>query len=240
MARTAFCFAEWSEAARVGLRSNTSHVRSELSILAARVKAVSMAGAQVRIIPGVIGTDASGFPEVMRGEETETMGIIGEQRGAALVCLPGTHSKWLQLQDGTIRSFSTCMTGDVFAAIKHHTILAHNIGPDAPVVEEAFLRGVRRSADPGGLLHHIFSVRTLTLTGDLAQEESGSYLSGLLIGHEVRTMMCSEDHVHLVGAAALCSLYAQAIVACGGTFTLEDEDAAARGLATIGRSLTWT
>ena len=207
--------------------------------LAAQVKAVPFTGAQVRIVPGVRGVDALGFPEVMRGEETEAMGIVKVQHGDALVCLPGTHSKWLKLLDGEILSFSTCMTGDVFAAVQQHTILKHNIRPDAAFTEAAFFRGIVRSADPGGLLHHLFSVRTLTLTGDLAQEACASYLSGLLIGHEVRTMTAQGEHVHLVGAPSLCALYGQVIVACGGTFTLEDADAAARGLATIGRSLRW-
>lgn len=207
--------------------------------IAGRVKVIPFEGAQVGIIPGVMGSDVSGFPEVMRGEETETMGIREEGREAALVCLPGTHSKWVQMRKGVICNFSTCMTGDVFAALQQHTILARNVRLDAPYAHAAYLRGVDRSKDPGGLLHHMFSVRTLSLTGDLEQEDAASYLSGLLIGHEVRTMISPEEHVHLVGAIPLCKLYAQAIGACGGSFTLEDEDAAARGLAAIGRSLTW-
>jgi 2-dehydro-3-deoxygalactonokinase len=99
---------------------------------------------------------------------------------------------------------------------------------------------VARSADSGGLLHHLFGVRTLPLMGQLMEESSASYLSGLLIGHEVRATMPGGGRVLLVGAAHLCSLYAQAIAACGGESRVEDEDAAALGLAAIGRRLQWT
>jgi 2-dehydro-3-deoxygalactonokinase len=206
---------------------------------AASVTRVPFDGAEVLLIPGVIGADSYGVPEVMRGEETEAMGILDACEDTCLVCLPGTHSKWINLRDRTIESFITCMTGEVFAALRKCTILARIMTPDITVDNVAFIRGVGRSADTGGLLHHLFSVRTLALMNELEEEASASYLSGLLIGHEVRAAMPSGSHVHLVGAAQLCTLYTQAISACGGSSTLEDEDAAARGLAAIARRLSW-
>ena len=74
----------------------------------------------------------------------------------------------------------------------------------------------------------------------LKEEASASYLSGLLIGHEVRSVMPPGGCVHLIGAAQLTSLYTQAIEACGGCSTVDDEDAAALGLAAIGRRLSWS
>jgi 2-dehydro-3-deoxygalactonokinase len=208
--------------------------------LANAVVKVPFTGAEVLLIPGVIGADSYGIPEVMRGEETEAMGMLGTCGRDGLVCLPGTHSKWIQLSEGIITSFITCMTGDVFSALRKCTILARIMTSDATVDSEAFLRGIVRSADAGGLLHHLFSVRTLALTDQLKEETSAPYLSGLLIGHEVRAAMPPGAHVHLVGATHLCSLYSQAIQACGGSFTIEEEDAAARGLAAIGRRISWT
>jgi 2-dehydro-3-deoxygalactonokinase len=197
-------------------------------------------GAEVLLIPGVIGEDSYGVPEVMRGEETEAMGVLDVCDGAGLVCFPGTHSKWIHLSDRTIASFITCMTGEVFAVLRKCTILARIMISDAVVDKAAFLRGVTRSADNGGLLHHIFSVRTLALMDQLKEEAAESYLSGLLIGHEVRAVMPSGAHVDLVGATHLCALYTWAIEACGGSSTVEDQDAAARGLAAIARRLSWT
>ncbi len=207
--------------------------------LAGSVVELPFSGAEVLLIPGVVGKDPCGVPEVMRGEETEAMGMVDSYHGGALVCLPGTHSKWIHLDDRTIVRFNTFMTGEVFGTLRKCTILARMMTSDTTVDNAAFLRGVNRSADDGGLLHHLFSVRTLALMDELKEEASASYLSGLLIGHEVRAAMLSGAHVHLIGAAELCSLYALAIEACGGTSTLEDQDAAARGLAAIARRLSW-
>jgi 2-dehydro-3-deoxygalactonokinase len=207
--------------------------------LAKAVVRISFAGAEAMLIPGVMGTDINDIPEVMRGEETEAMGIVDDCDGCGLVCLPGTHTKWIELRDRSIVSFLTCMMGDAFAALRKHTILTKLMSSEAAIEEATFLRGVARSGDAGGLLHHLFSVRTLALTGALTEDTTVSYLSGLLIGHEVRAVMPAGAHIHLVGALQLCKLYQQAIAACGGTSTLEDEDAAARGLAAIGRRLDW-
>lgn len=211
-----------------------------ISDLANSVTEVPFAGAEVRLVPGVAGSDSEGVPEVMRGEETEAMGILDECGGDGLVCFPGTHSKWIYLSDRKIASFITCMTGELYGALRESTILERTMTADVAVDCAAFHRGVARSEDSSGLLHHLFGVRTLTLMGELKEEASASYLSGLLIGHEVRAAMPDAALVHLVGAAALCSLYAQAIKACGGYATMEDEDSAARGLAAIGRRLAWT
>jgi 2-dehydro-3-deoxygalactonokinase len=208
--------------------------------LAHAVVQVPFSGANVLLVPGVIGPDAAGVPELMRGEETAAMGMLDAFNGAGLVCFPGTHSKWIQLSDRKIVTFTTCMTGEIYSALRKCTILERTMTSNAPVDEIAFHDGVARSADPGGLLHHLFGVRTLALMGQLREEASASYLSGLLLGHEVRATMPQGSRVHLVGAAHLCNLYAQAIEACGGGATVEDEDAAALGLAAIGRRLQWT
>ena len=110
---------------------------------------------------------------------------------------------------------------------------------DAPPDPEAFRRGVLRSADTGGLLHHLFGVRTLGLFTRLAEAAAATYLSGLLIGHEVRAAAPASP-VLLIGAGPLCDLYVQAIALCGGTATLAAADAAARGLALIGEQAEWT
>jgi 2-dehydro-3-deoxygalactonokinase len=211
-----------------------------ISDLADGVIQVPFAGATVRLVPGVIGPDAAGVPELMRGEETAAMGMLDTCGGAGLMCFPGTHSKWIQLCNHRLVSFTTYMTGEIYGALRKCTILERTMTTGTAIENTAFQDGVARSADCGGLLHHLFGVRTLALMGQLKEEVSASYLSGLLIGHEVRAAMPSAGLVHLVGAAPLCGLYAQAIQACGGSATIEVEDAAARGLAAIGRRLHWT
>ena len=211
-----------------------------ISDLANAVVRVPFSAAEVWLVPGVIGPDAAGVPELMRGEETAAMGMLDACGGEGLVCFPGTHSKWIELRERKISCFTTSMTGEVYSALRESTILGRMMTSSSAVQKSAFLEGVARSADTGGLLHHLFGVRTLALMGQLREEESASYLSGLLIGHEVRAAMPDQRVVHLVGAAMLCGLYAQAIEACAGEAKVEHEDAAALGLAAIGRRLSWT
>lgn len=208
--------------------------------LAASLVRVPFFGAKVLLVPGVMGPAAANVPELMRGEETAAMGILDVGAGAGLVCFPGTHSKWIELSDRGIVSFTTSMTGDVYSALCKCTILERTMTNGTATDEAAFRDGVLRSADSGGLLHHLFGVRTRVLMGQLREEASASYLSGLLIGHEVRATMPHGARVVLVGAAQLCSLYVQAIEACGGEAVLAEEDAAALGLGAIGRRLGWT
>jgi 2-dehydro-3-deoxygalactonokinase len=206
--------------------------------LAGAVATVAFVGAELRLVPGVATVDAQGVPDVMRGEETKIVGVLDALGGSGLVCLPGTHAKWVRLQDRRIAGFTTHMTGEVFGALREHTILGRMMR-DAPLDSAAFDRGVARSADPGGLLHHLFGVRALGLMGSLTEDAAPSYLSGLLIGSEVRSALTPGASVHLIGAEQLSARYARAIAACGGTVRLEDEDAAARGLAAIAHSLDW-
>jgi len=98
---------------------------------------------------------------------------------------------------------------------------------------------VERSCDPGGLLHHLFGIRTLGLFDRLSPGAAPSFLSGLLIGHEIRSAG-SGLTVTLIGAGPLCALYAAAIGQLGGRAVLAEADAAARGLAMIGEHAAWT
>ncbi len=203
--------------------------------IAASVCAVPFEDAQIFIVPGLSAQDASGTPEVMRGEETQIIGAGAE----GLVCLPGSHAKWVRVADGRITGFETYLSGEAFAAIRSGTILGRMM-VDGPPVEAAFDEGLARSDSPGHLLHHLFGVRSLGLFGQLHDSASASYLSGLLIGHEIRAALQPGDHVTLLGAPALCALYARAIGLCGGIAAIGPADCAAAGLARIGESIAWT
>jgi 2-dehydro-3-deoxygalactonokinase len=195
--------------------------------------------AQVKLVPGLSGTDETGVAEVMRGEETQLAGVMASVGQDGLVCLPGTHSKWARIEGGRVVRFATHLTGEAFAALRGHTILGRMMR-DGASGGDGFARGLARSAEPGGLLHHLFGVRALGLAGRLADEDAGSYLSGLLIGHEVRAALSPEVDVHLVGAPELARLYAEAIASCGGRSVTHDADAAARGLYLIAETARWS
>ena len=191
---------------------------------------------QTLLVPGLTDADEADTPEVMRGEETQ---IVGANIDEGLACLPGSHSKWARVAGGRIMAFRTYLSGEAFAALKSGTILGRMM-QDGPTDLAAFDQGLARAADTGHLLHHLFGVRTLGLFRRLPDAASASYLSGLLIGHEVRAACPRDTNVHLIGAPALCALYARAITAAGATPIIEDSDAAAAGLARIGHTAPWT
>ncbi len=207
--------------------------------IAAGLVALACEGVEIRLVPGLAGADAAGTPEVMRGEETQILGALAGIAGPALACLPGSHGKWVRVDAGRILGFETYLSGEAFSAFRAHTILSR-LMRDAPTDLASFDRGVARAGEPGHLLHHLFGVRTLGLNGRLGAETAASYLSGLLIGHEVRAALPSAGaEVHLIGAAGLSELYARAIAAAGSHATVHGEDAAERGLARLGREVGW-
>jgi 2-dehydro-3-deoxygalactonokinase len=224
--------------------SGTVACPAGLTDLAGALSTVPFGEAAVRIVPGVAGADDAGIPEIMRGEETQ---IIGAGLGTGVACLPGSHSKWARVADGRIAGFTTYLSGETFAAIRDHTILARQIHADdghrrdvPPCDAPAFDAGVARSAEPGGLLHHLFGVRSLGLAGLMADGEAALYLSGLVIGHEVRAALSPGETVWVIGSPSLSALYTRAITACGGTARLADADAAALGLGMIAGRATWS
>ena len=204
--------------------------------LAAALAPVPFDGARVLLVPGLSVPDDP--PEVMRGEETQIVGALPAIGRDGLACLPGSHSKWARISGGGITGFTTHLTGEAFAALRDHTILSRMVQPGAAPDPDSFDQGVARSAQPGGLLHHLFGVRTLGLFDRLPSPES--YLSGVLIGHEVRAAAPAGQTTHLIGEAMLCALYARAIAHCGGSAVIVTEDAAAAGLALIGERAAWT
>lgn len=167
----------------------------------------------VAIVPGLLLDDADA-PDVIRGEEVEVFGALSRLgRSEGLFVLPGTHSKWVRVEDGRITRFSTYMTGEVFAALKGHTILGRMMQGEAHS-EEGFRRGVAAARDltdgGGALLARLFCVRTLGLTGRLQEKDSADFLSGLLIGAELQHATRGHEPFTLVASAALTERYAAA------------------------------
>jgi 2-dehydro-3-deoxygalactonokinase len=205
--------------------------------LSAQLVPVAFEGAAIRLVPGVSASDGAGTPEFIRGEEAQIFGTDVED---GVLCLPGSHSKWVRVAQRRIVTFTTFLTGEAFSALRAHTILAKSIA-DRPIAPAAFDAGVARSSEPGGLLHHLFGVRSLALTGRLDEQTAGSYLSGLLVGHEVRHAPVERDStIHVVGAGDLTELYARAIQSCGGRSRRWSDETAALGLNRIAERALWT
>ncbi len=208
--------------------------------VAAALVEVEFDWAQVKLVPGLATADDAGVAEVMRGEETQVFGMLRVMGGSGLACLPGTHSKWVRVEAERITGFTTHMTGEAFGALRGHTILGRMMR-EGPADGAPFDAGVRRSADAGGLLHHIFGARAQVLAGRLAETDAAAYLSGILIGHDVRAAMAGQQGavVQVIGSADLTALYARAIAAAGGFPERHDGEAAARGLALVAEHAAW-
>jgi 2-dehydro-3-deoxygalactonokinase len=189
------------------------------------------------LAPGLSSRDADGVPDAMRGEETQILGVLDELPHAAWICLPGTHSKWVEIRGGKIARFRTHMTGEVFAVMKAHSILGRMV-PDAALDAHWFDAGVQRARAAGGLLHHLFGVRARGLFGELPDAGASSYLSGILIGHELLSIPDSaQGGVYLLGSPELEQLYRRALEQLGRPSVALDPDAAVRGLVRLARSL---
>lgn len=163
------------------------------------------------IVPGV--SQHGRHPlDVMRGEEVQIVGALA--RGAmpcdALVCLPGTHAKWAQVAAGRIVRFHTWMTGEIFALLRHHSILAPQLESEAQP-GPGFAAGVVASADDDPL-GQLFQIRAASAL-DSPLPDAPSFASGLLIGAEVRaaTALMPGEVPFLIGRPDLCGLYAAAI-----------------------------
>ncbi len=170
-------------------------------------------GLDVHIVPGLRNPHG---PDVMRGEETQLIGALALQPALATQStwlLPGTHSKWVSVRDGAVIDFCTLMTGELFALLQQHSILGSG-SSDAAVEPDAFARGVIAARDSGsaGAFSRLFSARALMLDGALAPASVPEYLSGLLIGEELRASLAThrfglETSLQLIGDATLCARY---------------------------------
>ncbi|TWT19165.1 2-dehydro-3-deoxygalactonokinase [Luteimonas marina] len=199
-------------------------------------------GRELWIVPGLRDTASDTVPDVMRGEETQLAALLDAlPAGVHQACLPGTHSKWATIRDGRIERIHTAMTGELYAVLRRHSILGALMPEDDSRFDAyAFEAGLRRSAEPGGLPHHLFGVRTTGLSGQFADSALPSYLSGLLIGHELQAALPSADgprpaQVHLVGSERLLAAYAHALTALDIGVQRHSEDLAARGLQALWR-----
>jgi 2-dehydro-3-deoxygalactonokinase len=175
-------------------------------------------GHPMRVVPGLSARE-DGRPDVMRGEECQLYGLWLKTRANRLCVLPGTHSKWAEIRDGGFAGFHTYMTGELFAQLSASGTIAQLMRPDAPHDDAAFRRGlaVSEGASAGGLLNRLFSVRSLGLFGELPGEALASYLSGLLIGAELRdaTAGLSTGTVAVIGSSRMTALYVSALEAIG-------------------------
>jgi 2-dehydro-3-deoxygalactonokinase len=178
----------------------------------------------------------NGMPDVMRSEETQVFGSL--DLGVSHFVTPGTHSKWITTKGDRLVRYATYVTGEVFAALKNHTILGRMM-KDAPDDDEAFAMGVRAALDdPAGFLHRIFSARSLALFGEIAPEAISSYLSGQVIGTEVAHAIHDnprDAEYAVLASPGIGGRYVKAVEIAGLKVRYGDPQAIVKGLTIIAR-----
>ena len=195
------------------------------------------------IVPGLSHEPAGGAPDVIRGEEVQVFGALRRAGiDSGLFVLPGTHSKWAAVEGGRIVRFHTFMTGEIYGCLRRHSILGRLMPDDESETEPdlaAFDRGAAVALEGGAPLNALFSARTLGLFGALPPEALPAYLSGLLIGEEVREALAlagdRPTEVHLIARPDLAALYAR-VLGRLGVASGRVEDAAFLGLHDLART----
>jgi len=212
--------------------------------LAAAVRTESLQnGGTITFFPGLIDRTARPFPDVMRGEETQLVGL-GLERDATVI-LPGTHSKWARIEGGRITRFRTFATGEVFATLADHSFLANVANRSAEPNWRAFARGldvVRAENGCAGLLSRIFTVRTGWLASAIDAGEMIDYLSGIVVGSEfaeaaAQGWHADGDAVIVVGDKDIAEIYRVAAEGFRLSVALGPENAALVGCLRIAAEL---
>lgn len=165
-------------------------------------------GPKAFIIPGVSHQTETGAYDVMRGEEVQLFGLAKIVKQSSLdAILPGTHSKHASFVSGKMTRFASFMTGELFSVISKHTILGKGL-PEQVDSQVAFLKGVKEGQQTDSLTSTLFAARTHRLFKNIEENEVLDYLSGLLIGNELKSI--KDNHVFLVGGKGLCDRYKMA------------------------------
>jgi 2-dehydro-3-deoxygalactonokinase len=192
-------------------------------------------GRAIAILPGLSCTGKTGAPDVMRGEETQISGALRLRpelsKGRHILCMPGTHVKWVVVEDGAVVQFQTALSGELFELVRRHSVLARDSG-EVDAQSPAFAQGLdfARANEDADLLHLLFSTRSRVVTGQMPKADAASYLSGLMLGKDIgsaRSLLDLKGPVQLICTPSLAALYAKVLQAYDLTSAVIDGDEAA-------------
>jgi len=236
----------------------------DTATLARAVRPFAANGLRIAIVPGLSCTNSHGAPDVMRGEETQIIGALARypelNRGRRIFCLPGTHSKWVTVEDGRILAFQTSFSGELYQLLTERSTLTRALTNSsnaadragqtdepsgAPEIAQrsAFEAGYQRVLTLPGvpLSYLLFEVRSRQLAGELSRMEALAFLSGLVIGQDIqgatgllRGAATAGQRVAVVGAPHLTELYRQVLASHGvSTLLIEASEATVSGLSAL-------
>ncbi|HWA18257.1 MAG TPA: 2-dehydro-3-deoxygalactonokinase [Devosia sp.] len=189
---------------------------ADLAALIGRGVEVSAGTLRGRILPGV-AQRRLGAEDVMRGEETQLLGLLRLRPGFEGVAIhPGTHSKWVEIAAGRIIRFQSAMTGELYDVLSKHSVLRHSLAGEinGTETEAGVAAGLDAGlAEPELVTGLIFRTRAAALLSGKGPDWCSGFLSGLLVGAEVagHKRWLGGSKVPLIGSARLCRLYGAAL-----------------------------
>lgn len=222
-------------------------IPADLSAIPGSAVRIDGSARDIRILPG-LSKNAADHPDVMRGEETQLIGLArlapASAEAARVVCMPGTHSKWVRLAGERVEDFASFMTGEMFAALAEHSVLRHSLAPArVDPGAAAFLDAVRASLDsPADISARLFSIRPAGLLLDQPPATARAKLSGYLIGQEIAGAMARfpvPGTIDLVGGGELGELYRAALALASIDCRIHDADRLVRAGLTQAASVIW-
>jgi 2-dehydro-3-deoxygalactonokinase len=230
----------WREAPYVSLPATVPALAAKLD------RFVTDRGRSVAIVPGVMLRSNRRDGDVIRGEETQIIGLLDREPGfAGIAILPGTHSKWVSVANGAITDFQTYLTGEMFDLLAHRSFLRHSVGGDDASLSErpGFALGIKRTAAEGlPFLAAVFSVRARALLDQVDPADNLAYLSGLVIGGEIAAAAAGGSdrnaEIRIIGAKSLARAYARAFDLLGRkTGSLDGTELVTAGLVHLARAI---
>lgn len=217
---------------------------AHLALILQRAVPVPGQSRDIRILPGIAQRDPRA-PDVMRGEETQLLGALGaDAAGEAVVCIPGTHSKWARVSGGTVERFATFMTGELFSVVSRETILSHAVVGANEEDTEAFKSAVIAAFETPALAANLlFRVRSSQLLYGSSPSSAREKISGTLIGLELAAGLAGDrprSGITLVASGRLAVLYRLAFETFSvAVQSIDAEEAVRRGLSMAAEAI-WT
>jgi 2-dehydro-3-deoxygalactonokinase len=211
-------------------------------------------GRRVAIAPGLSCRNRLLGPDVMRGEETQILGALLSDpalaHGRHILCMPGTHTKWVLLHDGVIEHFLTGVSGELFEVLSGHSVLVGAQNRSEAIAEKPFALALEQTRlhPDAELIHLLFATRSRQLAGEIKPRDAQSYLSGLIIGQDVagalrlyRDELERVERITVIGAMELAALYVMALDTRGRTTkSLDGATASLAGLKALHEALSGT
>ncbi len=218
---------------------------SPAGLAASMLRFETSAGRPVAIVPGVMLRSAERDGDVIRGEETQIVGLVDRNPGFdGAAILPGTHSKWASVKGGAIIDFQTFLTGEFFELLSRHSFLRHSVADSGRNLSEVpdFALAVRRTGEAGlPFLAAVFSVRVRQILDNVAREDNLAYLSGLVIGGEIAAARAlgrlnPSAVPRIIGTRSLARDYRKALAVLGhASETLDGKEMVVAGLLHLAR-----